>query len=149
MRDRSNPWLIAAATGSAVAAVLHLGCIVFGAPWYWFFGAGERMAQLAIAGDPYPALVTAAIAAVLAVWALYALSAAGAIRRLPLLRSALCAITAVYLLRGVVGLPFVAQLPGRSPAFWYWSSAICLALGVVHLIGLRQAWARLSVLPAK
>lgn len=144
MRERANPWLIAAGAGSALAALLHLGCIAFGAPWYRFFGAGERMAQLAIAGSPYPTVVTLLIASVLTIWALYALSGAGAIRRLPLLRSALCAITAVYLLRGVVALPFVAQLPERSPAFWYWSSAICLVLGAVHLIGLRQVWARLS-----
>ena len=141
---RVNPWLAAAGAGSALAALLHLGCIVFGAPWYRFFGAGEQMAQMAIAGSPYPAIVTVFIAAVLAIWSLYALSGAAAIRRLPLLRSALCAITAVYLLRGVIALPFAAQLPGRSLAFWYWSSAICFALGALHLIGLRQVWPRLS-----
>ncbi|KRA19827.1 hypothetical protein [Lysobacter sp. Root604] len=142
--ERANRWLIAAGLGSALAALLHLGCIAFGAPWYRFFGAGERMAQLAIAGSPYPTVVTLLIAGVLAIWALYALSGAGAIRRLPLLRSALCAIIAVYLLRGVIALPFVAQMPERSPAFWYWSSAICFVLGALHLIGLRQAWAHLS-----
>ncbi|KRD78403.1 hypothetical protein [Lysobacter sp. Root983] len=142
--ERANRWLIAAGLGSALAALLHLGCIAFGAPWYRFFGAGERMAQLAIAGSPYPTVVTLLIAGVLAIWALYALSGAGAIRRLPLLRSALCAITAVYLLRGVIALPFVAQMPERSPAFWYWSSAICFVLGALHLIGLRQVWAHLS-----
>jgi hypothetical protein len=143
--ERANRWLIAAGTGSALAAVLHLGCVAFGAPWYRFFGAGERMAQLAIAGSPYPTFVTLCIAGMLAIWSLYALSGAGAIRRLPLLRSVLCAITAVYLLRGVIALPFVAQLPERSPTFWYGSSAICFALGALHLIGLRQVWARLSV----
>ena len=142
--ERANRWLIAAGAGSALAAVLHLGCIAFGAPWYRFFGAGERMAQLALARSPYPTVVTLCIAGVLAIWALYAWSGAGAIRRLPLLRSALCAIAAVYLLRGVIALPFVAQLPERSPAFWYGSSAICIALGALHLIGLRQVWARLS-----
>ena len=141
---RPNPLLVAAAALSAIAALLHLGCIAFGAPWYRFFGAGEQMAQLAIAGNWYPVAVTSAIAAVLGAWSLYALSGAGVVRRLPLLRTALCAITAVYLLRGAAALPFIGQLPGRSPAFWWWSSAICLGIGLVHLVGLRQVWSRLG-----
>jgi len=143
MDDTRNQFLIAAATLSALAALLHLGCIAFGATWYRFFGAGERMAQMATAGSWYPTIITCFIAAVLATWALYALSGADVIPRLPFTRAILCAITTVYLLRGVAILPIAALHPGRSPAFWWWSSAICLAIGVVHLVGLRQAWARL------
>ncbi|KKK66980.1 hypothetical protein LCGC14_2958640, partial [marine sediment metagenome] len=46
-----NICLIVAGTLSAIAAILHLGCIYFGAPWYRFFGAGEQMAQLAEQGS--------------------------------------------------------------------------------------------------
>jgi hypothetical protein len=141
LEDTHNAFLIAGAILSALAAALHVGCIVFGAPWYRFFGAGERMAQMAIAGSLYPAVVTAVIASVLAAWSLYALSGAGVIRALPLLRPTLCAITAVYLLRGLVILPLVAL--GRSTPFWWWSSAICLFIGAVHVAGLSQVWARL------
>lgn len=144
----TNSALIAAALVTAVAALAHLGCIVFGAPWYRFFGAGERMAQLALAGSPVPALVTAGIAAVLAVWSLYALAGAGAIGRLPLLRTALCLITAVFLLRGVAGVVLAAIAPGeRGVAFWLWSSAICLGIGALYLIGTWQAWSRLAPPP--
>ena len=38
-----NIWLIIAGALSALAAVLHLGCIYFGATWYRFFGAGEQI----------------------------------------------------------------------------------------------------------
>jgi hypothetical protein len=138
-----NPLLIVGAALSAIAALLHVGCIVFGAAWYRFFGAGERMAQLAEAGDRRPAVVTAGIVVVLSVWALYALSGAGAIQRLPLLRIALCAITTVYLLRGLVGLSYAAFGAGSDAAFWWWSSAICLAFGIVHAAGLMQVWPRL------
>jgi hypothetical protein len=120
---------------------LHAGCIVFGAPWYRFFGAGERMAQMASAGHWYPTVVTVAIASVLATWSLYALSGASVIRALPLLRPALCAITAVYLLRGLAILPLAVL--GRTTPFWWWSSAICLLIGAVHLVGLLQVWPRL------
>jgi hypothetical protein len=138
-----NPWLVTAAALTAIAALLHLGCIVFGASWYRFFGAGERMARLAEAGSPMPALITVGIAAVLAVWSLYALSGAGLAPRLPLLRTALFAITAVFLLRGVAGFALAAVAPGeRGVAFWCWSSAICLGLGVLYLVGTWRAWPR-------
>ena len=44
-----NPYLIAGGTLSAIAALFHLGCIVFGASWFRYLGAGERMAQMATA----------------------------------------------------------------------------------------------------
>ena len=141
-RTRNKPLVIGAAL-SALAALLHLGCIVFGAPWYRFLGAGEPMAQLDLAGHWYPTVATLAITTILLVWSLYALSGAGVIRKLPLTRLALCAITGVYLLRGMAFSPLIAYFPGNSAAFWFWSSAICLAFGLVHLVGLRQVWARL------
>ena len=142
--DRTrNKFLIAGAALSALAAVLHLGCIVFGAPWYRFLGAGEQMAEMDLAGHWYPTVATLVITVMLLVWSLYALSGAGVIRKLPLTRLALCAITGVYVLRGVAFTPLMAYFPGNSSTFWFWSSAICLSIGVVHLVGLRQVWARL------
>ncbi len=147
-----NLSLTIAAALNAIAALLHVGCIVFGASWYRFFGAGEGMATLAEAGDWRPTVITAGIVAVLSAWALYALSGAGAgtgkIGALPLLRIALCAITAVYLLRGLSGFAYAAFGAGfggarTDAAFWWWSSAICLAFGIVHAIGLTQVWRRL------
>jgi len=96
---------------------------------------------MAIAGSWYPAVVTAAIASVLAAWSLYALSGAAVIGALPLLRPALCIITAIYVLRGLVILPLAVL--GKGTPFWWWSSMICLLIGAVHLVGLSQVWARL------
>ena len=138
-----NKFLIAGAALSALAAVLHLGCIVFGAPWYRFLGAGEQMAQMVLAGHWYPTVATLVITVILLVWSLYALSGAGVIRKLPLTRLALCAITGVYVLRGVAFTPLMAYFPGNSTTVWFWRSAVCLSFGVVHLVGLRQVWARL------
>jgi hypothetical protein len=140
-----TPFLIAGATLSAIAALLHIGCIIFGASWYRFFGAGERMAQLASIGSWRPTIITLGIAIVLVSWSLYALSGAGAIPELPLTRLALCIITSIYLVRGVAGLPVAFFGPDKNAAFWWWSSAICLTIGGVHLIGLRQVWGQLSV----
>ena len=136
-------FLFTAAVLSATAAALHLGCIVFGASWYRFFGAGERMAQLAAAGSWVPTVVTAGIATVLALWSLYALSGAGIGPRLPFVRLVLCGVIGVYLVRGLAGFALVANPLGRSAAFWLWSSGICLAIAAVHIVGLWQFWSRL------
>lgn len=141
----ANSFLLLGAGLSAIASLAHLGCIVFGASWYRFFGAGEHMARLAEAGSAQATLITAGIVAVLALWSLYALSGAGVIPRLPLLRLALCLITGVYLLRGVAGLVLAIAAPGeRSVVFWIVSSLICLFFGGVHLVGTQQAWGSLS-----
>jgi hypothetical protein len=143
MQGSRNTFLLVGAALSALAALLHLGCILFGAPWYRFFGAGEQMARMAAAGHWYPTVLTSGIVVTLSVWALYALSGAGVIRRLPLVRLALCIIAGIYLLRAVAFAPFHKYFPGNSAAFWLWSSAICLVVGLVHLVGLWQAWPRL------
>ena len=130
---------------SAVAALLHLGCIYFGASWYRFFGAGEQMAQWAEQGLIKPTLITLFIFSVLSVWAMYAFSAAGLILRLPLLRLGLVLITAVYLVRGIAGFFFYATPMGRSPEFWLWSSGICLTIGVIHSVALALSWQKLAV----
>ena len=141
----TNPYLLSGAVFSAIAALLHLCCIAFGPSWYRFFGAGERMAQLSAAGHAGPALITTGIAAVLVVWSLYALSGAGIIPRLPLVRTALCLIAGIYVLRGLGGFVLAAVAPGeRSVAFWCWSSLVCLGIGTLYLVGTRQAWFELS-----
>lgn len=144
MSSTTNIFLTLGALLSAIAALLHVGCIIFGAPWYRFFGAGERMARMAEAGSWQPAVVTSFIVAVLVVWSLYALAGAGRIAPLPFLRPVLCVITGIYLLRGLAVLPLAAYSSIYNTPFWWWSSAICLTLGLVHLLGLTQVWARLS-----
>ena len=143
MIEERNYFLLAGALLTAIAVALHLGCIFFGAPWYRFFGAGERMAELAAARSRYPTAVSSAIALTLSVWSLYALSGAAVIPRLPLLRPVLCVVTAIFLLRGRAVVVLVPLSLGRSTAFWWWSSAICLLIGTLHLVGLRQVWERL------
>ncbi len=143
-RHRGTPWLLAGAGLSAAAALLHIETIAGGPEWYRFFGAGERMAQMASRGHWYPALVTSGIAAILSIWAAFALSGAGLIVRLPLLRTALVAITTIYLLRGLLIVPVVIIVPYPEGAFDYWSTLVVLIYGVVHLFGLWLAWRALA-----
>jgi len=138
-----RPWLLVGGWLSVAAALLHIGLIVGGPDWYRFFGAGEDMARAAERGSWIPPLVTAAIAFILAVWAAYAFAGAGIIRRLPLMRTALVAISAIYLARGLALIPLVAQAGTIAP-FDLWSSAIVLVYGLVYAVGTWSAWRGLS-----
>lgn len=141
MRTRARLLLIGG-VATAAASLLHVGIILGGPAWYRFFGAGRRMARMAERGLVYPHIVTAGIALILGVWALYAFSGAGVIRRLPALRLVLGLIAAVYLLRGIFGVPAVLlvddpytnELKGRM-TFMMLSSAVCVCLGVCYAMG--------------
>lgn len=135
-----NSLFILAGVLNAIAAALHVGCIYFGAPWYRFFGAGEALAVLAEQGSIRPAIVTSGIVVVLSIFSLYSFSAAGLMTPLPWLRLVIVAITSIYLIRGIAGLFLMKNPMGRSPGFWLWSSVICLSVGVIHLVALKQEW---------
>jgi hypothetical protein len=125
---------------SLIAAALHLACIIGGPDWYRFFGAGEGMARAAEQGSWTPALVTMGIAVVLMIWAAYAFSGAGWLPRLPLLRTGLFVISAIYLLRALVFVPLHMWRPQHSDSFAIWSSAIVLVYGLAYAIGTARAW---------
>jgi hypothetical protein len=76
-------------------------------------------------------------------WAAYAFSGAGLIPRLPLLRLGLVAIASVYLLRAFALLPALFLRPDLIGPFAWWSSAIVLAFGLVHAIGIWRGWSAL------
>jgi hypothetical protein len=132
MMKNANKFLLLGGALSGIAASLHIAIIIGGAQWYRFFGAGEELATLAESGSRYPAIITSGIAAILFIWALYAFSGAGLIRRLPLLKTGLVVISAVYLVRGLVFIPVLI-----------WSSLVCLVYGFSYAAGTRQVWARL------
>lgn len=141
-----NTFLISAALLCALAAMAHLGCIVFGADWYRFFGAGEQMARMAEQGLWYPTVVTSVLVMVLLTWSMYALSASDVIRRLPLIRLVLCLISAIFIFRGVGFVALMPMFPENSLTFWYVSSAICLIIGLCFVVGTHQEWNKLSQL---
>lgn len=137
-----NPWLIIGGGLSAMAALIHVGCIVNGPGWYRLFGAPEPLIRAVENGDPTLHWITAAIAVTLAIWSAYAFAGAWLIRRLPLMRTALVAISAIYLARGVLIVPVLLQ-PNPRP-FDIRSSLIVLGYGLVYLIGVWRAWPSLS-----
>lgn len=131
---------------SVAVAALHVVIIFFGAPAYHYFGAGEDMARQAEAGSIVPAAMTLFIAAVFAVFALYAFSGAGRLRRLPLLRTGLVVIAAIYTLRGlglILELIQFAQGSATVMPRQLVFSAVSLTIGLLYLAGTVLLWPRL------
>lgn len=144
MPKNVNKWLLAGGVLSLLASLMHIAIIIGGPDWYRAFGAGERMARAAARGAIMPTLVTLGIASVLAIWALYAFSGAGLIRRLPLLRTGLVVITAIYLARGLALFPALIFRPDLVDGFIFWSSIVVLGYGATYAIGTRKAWGGMS-----
>ena len=144
----ANPgstWLMIGGALSVAAALLHIACLIGGPDWYRFFGAGEGMARAAARGDWQPTLITLAISTVLLIWAAYAFSGAGTLPRVPLLRTGLVTITAIYLLRALIFVPLHLWRPQHTDSFAIWSSLIVLLYGTVYAIGTMKAWRYLTV----
>lgn len=145
-RSEGGRWLIVGAVLSFAAALLHVGCIAFGPEWFRFFGAPEALVSAYEQGDNALIWMTIGITGVLALWGAYALAGAGVIARLPLLRTGLVLITAIYLARGALIVPVAISVPYPEGAFDYWSSMIVLIFGLVYLIGTIRSWRELSAL---
>lgn len=146
MSSESNgkKFLVLAAACSGIAALAHMGCIVFGGDWYRFLGAGEQMALMSEQDHWYPTLVTGGIVLILSIWALYALSGAKVITNLPYLRLGLCTISGIYILRGVAFVGIMPMFPGNSLTFWLVSSGICLLVGSLYAVGTYKSWGQLK-----
>ena len=144
MKPARNPALVIGGLLSVAASLLHIGCIIGGPDWYRFFGAGEAMATMAERGSMTPTLLTLGIAAILAIWAAYAFSGAGLLPRLPLLRTGLVVISAVYLLRGLALIPALVINRGDVMPFIWWSSLIVLVYGIAYAVGTWTAWPNLK-----
>ena len=143
MKPARNPALILGGWLSVAASLLHIGCIIGGPDWYRFFGAGEEMAVMAEQGSMTPTLLTLGIAAILAIWAAYAFSGAGLLPRLPLLRTGLVVISAIYLLRGLALIPALVINGASVMPFILWSSLIVLVYGIAYAVGTWTAWPHL------
>ena len=137
--------LLIAGALNLLAALVHIAVVLGGPSWYRFFGAGEAMAVMAEKGLLKPGIITLGIAFVLIIWAIYAFSGAGFLPALPFTRVVLSLISAIYLIRGLVGMvaPFISnhpQIKQNSKSFWVWSSIICLVIGAFHLVGVVAIW---------
>jgi hypothetical protein len=129
--------LIAGGVMSGLVAILHAVLAVEPALYrYVAPGQGSTLAEMAVEGSSVTTIASVAIALVFALWALYAFSGAGLIGRLPLLRAALIAIGAIYVLRALA-LPTEIRMVSAEgyPFRFVVFSGISLVAGLLYLIG--------------
>ena len=131
---KSNTLLLVGGYFSIAFSIFQLSGIWWPARGIKYFGGP---AELSIHRPVAYAFLCLVVAAVVAVFGCYALSAAGKIRRLPLLRTVLTAVTAIYLLRGLLVIP-QAQFVFKHPEQLRFAvfSLIALIIGLIHLGGL-------------
>jgi len=137
--------LILAGVLCLTLALLHLEIILMGAPAYLYFGAGQRMADLAEEGSWLPGTLTAMIALLLGIIGAYAFAGSGIIRRLPWLRPILLGACALFLVRGCLVVPQALSLlndGGTGKEFSF--SLVSLLLGLLFAWGLCNRWRRLT-----
>lgn len=133
--------LILAGVLCLTLALLHLEIILMGAPAYLYFGAGQRMADLAEEGSWLPGTLTAMIALLLGIIGAYAFSGSGIIRRLPWLRPVLLGACALFLARGFLAVPQALSLLNDGGAGKEFSfSLVSLMLGLSLAWGLCNRW---------
>lgn len=133
--------LILAGVLCLTLALLHLEIILMGAPAYLYFGAGQRMADLAEEGSWLPGTLTAMIALLLGIIGAYAFSGSGIIRRLPWLRPVLLGACALFLARGFLAVPQALSLLNDGGAGKEFSfSLVSLMLGLLLAWGLCNRW---------
>jgi hypothetical protein len=137
-----------------IAGLLSLGvaafhvALTFSADWSGYFGATPEVVQMLRAHDPLVYDLMVFLIAVFTLFGLYGLSAAGSFQRLPLLRTGLVTISAIYTLRGLVLIPetlgrlglFQLQTPPQALV----SSAVSLTIGTFYAWGTFAYWRRSS-----
>ena len=130
---QSKAWVLYAASGCAAGALLHIAAIFAGPEWFDFLGAPPEYGQMMRGGNyVYPVVVTLLIAGTLAIWAAYAFSALK--KPLPYARLILGAVAAIFLLRGVLGIPITLFIltksgPAAMTLFHIAASVFVLTLG--------------------
>jgi hypothetical protein len=135
---RPQYFLIAGGVLSALISLLHV-VLAVQPSLYRYISAGQEseLARMAEQGSTPTTIATAVLAVMFAIWAAYAFSGAGLIVRLPLLRAALIAIGAIFILRALfipteIGMVVNEGYPIRFVVF----STISLVAGLLYLAGI-------------
>jgi hypothetical protein len=144
--DRAQQMLKLGALCNFAIALAHLLFYFTGERTLRFFGAPRWVITMQRQGDLRVLLLLVAMAAVFSLFALYGLSGAGALRRLPFLRTVLIAIGVLFVLRGAeAGLDviIIARYAGRYTQFLGFS-LISLSVGLLYLMGTAGVWRQLA-----
>ena len=139
---QSKAWVLYAAWGCVAGSLLHIVTIFAGAEWFDFLGAPPEYGQMMQDGNyVYPVVVTLLIAGTLAVWAAYAFWALK--KPLPFARLICGFVAAIFLLRGIVGIPITLFIltktgPTMMTLLHIAASVFVLTLGLGFVAAFRR-----------
>jgi hypothetical protein len=119
-------------------AVFHV-VLSFSADLSQYFGAPPDVVQMLRNRNPFVYVLMIFMIAVFALFGLYGLSGGRRFRRLPLLRTGLLSISAIYTLRGLALFPEVLGRVGlieyQVPPQEIFSSLVSLVIGLLYTVG--------------
>jgi putative oxidoreductase len=132
---KGNIYLQIGGVFSFAFAVFQISAILWSQELLTYFGGPVKIQ----AENPILyILVCLVVGALVALFGLYAFSGAGKFRRLPLLRSILVTITAIFILRGfavINDLMTIHKHPELDLIRFLVFSIIALVIGLIHLLG--------------
>lgn len=129
------------AAGIAIfGALIHWVAPLLGPDWYAFLTAPKWVVESARQGTWDAPLSGMMIGGLMFVCGLYAFSATGLMRRLPLTKTALCVISTICLVRGLLLIPLLIKMPERLTAFDITASVVWFVAGLCFLVGTIVRW---------
>ncbi len=137
-------FLIATAI-SFFGALIHWVAPFVGVDWYRFLTSPQWVVQSATAHTWQAPVGAAVIGALMFMCGLYACSGAGLIKRIPLLRTALCFVAMLCIVRGALIFLFLVKIPERLTAFDITASFVWLIAGICFALGTGLRWQLLQV----
>ena len=135
-KSKTNYYLISGGIFSLAFAVFQVSAIFWPPEFVSYLGGPAKMQATNPLG--YAALCVI-IGIMVAIAGFYAISGAGKIRHLPLLRTMLIFVTAIYLLRGLTFISdiiIIQKNPDKDLTHFLIFSLIAFCVGLVHLTGL-------------
>jgi len=129
--------LISAGIIASASAIWHLLCILGGPTWLAFARAPQQVIHSAQQGTLLAPVSTVVVASLMFACAVFAFSAAGLIRKVPLLKSALITIAVLCTLRGLIAIPTFVNSIGLdiwqivASSVWFYVG-ICFIAGSIE-----------------
>ena len=132
-------FLIAAGI-SFFGATIHWVAPLLGVDWYMFLTSPQWVVESARADTWQAPAGAAGVGALMFLCGAYACSGAGLCRPIPFLRTALCTISMLCIVRGALIFPMMIKIPERLSAFDITASLVWLLAGICFAVGTVLRW---------
>ncbi len=126
--------LISAGVIASGAAIWHILCIFGGPSWFAFARAPQKIIDSAQQGTMIAPIGTVIVSSLMFACTVFAFSAAGLIRKVPLLKSALITIAILCTLRGLIAIPMCVTSTG-SDIWQIVASTVWFYVGICFFAG--------------